>query len=30
MELTPCLVNVSKNIIYFCTQDLLIQYLGYH
>ncbi|CAK89546.1 unnamed protein product (macronuclear) [Paramecium tetraurelia] len=30
MDLTPCLVNVSKNIIYFCTQDLLIQYLGHH
>ncbi|CAD8096348.1 unnamed protein product [Paramecium sonneborni] len=28
-ELTPCFVNVSKNIIYFCTQDILIQYLGY-
>ncbi|CAD8095910.1 unnamed protein product [Paramecium sonneborni] len=28
-ELTPCLVNVSKNIIYFCTQEILIQYLGY-
>ncbi|CAK59052.1 unnamed protein product (macronuclear) [Paramecium tetraurelia] len=30
MDLTPCLVNVSKNIIYFCTQDTFIQYLGYH
>ncbi|CAD8191933.1 unnamed protein product [Paramecium pentaurelia] len=28
--LTPCLVNVDKNIIYFCTHEILEQFYDFH